>query len=386
MLEEKLESKDEDENKSKACHPLLHNHESVIPFDGIIKIENEKDEENNEDKNEEILAKKNSYEMTFQDKISEKIGSIKSIFRRERLGLVYCILAQFLWTLNNVILKFITKRYKSTFTNKSYLFSRGISIMLIAYICGKNVDGKIYKLSDFEPEIRKCLLIRANLSFFGMCFWLLAVYYLRISTCQIIASLSPIFIIFLGVFFLNEKYYHRYAFGVILGIIGSCIIILNENKIANKQKNENSDSKLSDIMIGLLSMAANIIITGIIWVVNKIMAVKKISLYAQLLYFGIFHFMYGSLWMIFTKDFNYNIIYLLLCGSQACLFFLGNYYNYLGLKLIDLNKISIIQYTSIVFVLLLGIILLGEEIFFSDVVGSAIIVSFMIYHAMNPIR
>lgn len=367
MLEEKLNSNQPNDE------PQL-----ITNFDKITITPKNKTE--NKDKNSQIINND-----TFQDKISEKIGSIKSFFRKERLGLIYCISAQFFWTLNNVILKFITKHYNTKFTNKSYLFSRGIAIILIAYICGNHFDGKIYKLSDFEPQIRKCLLIRANLSFFGMSFWLLAVYYLRISTCQIIASLSPILVIFLGVFFLNEKYYHRYAFGVILGIIGSCIIILNENKLANNQKKE-KDSNLSDVVIGLLSMVANITITGIIWVVNKIMATKKISLYAQLFYFGIFHFTYGFLWMLFTMDFDYTFGYLFLCSTQAILFFLGNYYNYLGLKLIDLNKISIIQYTSIVFVLILSIILLNEKIFFSDVVGSTIIVSFMIYHAINPIR
>ena len=68
------------------------------------------------------------------------------------------------------------------------------------------------------------------------------------------------------------------------------------------------------------------------------------------------------------------------------MFLLGNYYNYLGLKLIDLNKISLIQYTAIVFVLILGSLFLKEKIFFSDIIGSAIIVSFMVYEAMNPIR
>ena len=376
MLEEKLNEKEYEEKNNSIKSPKI-----ISSFDQTTEKETKKN-----DLQIIIPLNKKNNEISFQDKISEKIGSIKSIFRRERLGLVYCISAQFFWTLNNVILKFITRNYKTTFTNKSYLVSRGLAIILIAYICGNHFDGKIYKLSDFDPQIKKCLLIRANLSFFGMSFWLLAVYFLRISTCQIIASLSPIFIIFLGVFFLNEKYYHRYAFGVILGIVGSCIIILNENKLANNQKKENNNSSLSDVVIGLMSMAANIIITGIIWVVNKIMATRKISLYAQLFYFGIFHFSYGFLWMLFTFDFNYSLGYLLLCGSQAILFFLGNYYNYLGLKLIDLNKISIIQYTSIVFVLILGILLLREKIFFSDVIGSAIIVSFMIYHALNPIR
>ena len=133
-------------------------------------------------------------------------------------------------------------------------------------------------------------------------------------------------------------------------------------------------------------MVAHITITGIIQVVNKIMATKKISLYAQLFYFGIFHTSYGFLWMLLKSDFDYPIGFLLLCSSQAVLFVLGNYFNYIGLKLIDLNKISIIQYTAVVFVLLLGTLILREQIFFSDVIGSVIIVSFMFYQFMNPVR
>ena len=382
MLVEKLNSNAQNNN--------LENEPNLVTTFDKITTKNNKDKNNfniltnnKEEDNSKILTTNKT--TAIQDKISEKIGSIKSYFKRERLGLTYCILAQFLWTLNNIILKFITRRYKTTFTNKSYLISRGIAIITLSFICGKYFDGKIYKLSEFEPQIRKCLLIRANLSFFGMSFWLLAVYYLRISTCQIIASISPIFVIFLSVIFLNEKYYHRYAFGIILGIVGSCIIILNENKLAKNQQKENNSS-LSGVVIGLLSMAANITITGIISVVNKYMAVKKISLYAQLFYFGIFHFSYGFLWMLFTMDFDYPFGYLFLCSSQAILFLLGNYYNYLGLKLIDLNKISLIQYTAIVFVLILGSLFLKEKIFFSDIIGSAIIVSFMVYQAFNPIR
>ena len=141
---------------------------------------------------------------------------------------------------------------------------------------------------------------------------------------------------------MNEKFYKRYICGVILGIIGSCIIILNENKLAKENKSD-SDSSFSDVMIGLFSMIANITIAGVVWVVNKIMATKRISLYAQLFYFGIFHTSYGFLWMLFTMDFDYNILYLLLCSTQAILFFLGNHFSYIGLKLIDLNKISIIK-------------------------------------------
>ena len=53
---------------------------------------------------------------------------------------------------------------------------------------------------------------------------------------------------------------------------------------------------------------------------------------------------------------------------------------------IDLSKTSIIQYSKIVFVFILSTIFLGQKVFFSDIVGSVIIVSFMIYHMMNPVK
>ena len=372
MLEESI-SEDSIHNKEMNSEPLILN------LDGTA-TNNKKDEKNEKEKELKI---NNNLETDFKDKNSE-ISSIKSFSKRERYGFIFCLLAQFVWTSNSVYLKFITQHYKNRFKNKTFLFPRGLAIIIISYYLGKHYDGKIYKLSELTPQIRKCVLIRANVSFFGMCFWLVAVYYLRITTCQIISTLGPIVQIYFSVIFLNEKFYSRYTVGVIAGIIGSCIIVLNENKLANKK--DDSSFTNSDVFIGLVSILANIAISGVVGVVNKIMADKKISLYTQLFYFGIFHCSYSFLWMLFTMDFGYTLPYFIICGSHACLFFVGNYFNYSGLKLIDLSKTSIIQYTKIIFVFLLGTILLGEKIFFSDIIGSLIIVSFMIYHVMHPLK
>ena len=42
----------------------------------------------------------------------------------------------------------------------------------------------------------------------------------------------------------------RYIIGIILGIIGSSIIVLNENKTANS-KNDNKDSNFSNVLFGV---------------------------------------------------------------------------------------------------------------------------------------
>lgn len=381
MSNNKNESiKIENNGKGKE-NPLL------IKFDGIIsnKSTNEK---------KEILInfskENNNKEEAYKDKILEEkieerkssISSLKNSLRNERLGFFYCLSAQFLWTLNSIYLKYLTLHYHSTFKNKTFLFARGIATMIIGFFLGSYYDGKIYKITEFNQEIKKCILIRANVSFFRMSFWLVAIYYLRITTCQIISTLNPIVIIFFSIIFLNEKYHARYAIGIILGIIGSSIIVLNEKKIVSNKK----DSSISEIFIGLISIFCNISLAGVIGVANKIMANNKISIYTQMFYLGLFHCFYSFLWMLFTWDFDYTFGYFILCMLQAVLFFFANSCNYNGLKMIDLSKTSLLQYTKIVFVFILSSLLLNEKIFLSDLLGSCIIVTFMIYHVINPIK
>lgn len=335
-----------------------------------ILLNNNKENENEEKIKDKIL----------EEKIEERkssISSLKSSIRNERLGFFYCLSAQFLWTLNSVYLKYLTLQYHSTFKNKTFLFERGIATMIIGFFLGNYYDGKIYKITEFNQEIKKCILIRANVSFFRMCFWLVAIYYLRITTCQIISTLNPIVIIFFSVIFLNEKYHTRYAIGIILGIIGSSIIVLNEKKIVSNKK----DSSLAEVFIGLISIFCNISLAGVIGVANN-----KISIYTQMFYLGSFHCLYSFLWMLFTMDFDYTFAYFILCMLQAVLFFLANSCNYSGLKMIDLSKTSLLQYTKIVFIFILSSLILNEKIFLSDLLGSCIIVTFMIYHVINPIK
>ena len=76
------------------------------------------------------------------------------------------------------------------------------------------------------------------------------------------------------------------------------------------------------------------------------MADQKISLFTQLIYFGIFHPSYSFLWMLLTMDFDYTILYIFICSFHIFLFLLGNYFNYIGLKIIDLSKNAVIQHTK----------------------------------------
>ena len=306
----------------------------------------------------------------------------KKVYKNEIIGIIYCFITEFIWTLNSVCLKYTTKNYSSSFKNKTFIFARGLATLIISYILGKIYDGKIYKLSEFSSQIKKCILIRANISFFEMCFSAIAVFYLRITTYQIISTLRPILVILFSVIFLNEKYHCRYAYGIFFGIIGSVTIILNEKKVKTNKK----DSNIYEIFIGIISLFMNISLSAIISISNKIMAKNKISIYTQIFYLGLFHCFYSFLWMLFTMDFDYTLGYFFLCIIQSILFFTANYFMFCSQKIFDLSKTSLFQYTKVVFVFILGFLIVREQVFITDIAGSCIIVGFMIYNVMYPVQ
>ena len=156
--------------------------------------------------------------VTFKENVFEEREKKKISATNEILGIIYSLITQLVWTINSICLKYFINKYSSIFKNKTYLFPRGLSTILISLILGKIQDGKIYSFNFFDSSIQKCILAKANLSFFAMCFWTVAVSYLRITTCQVISSLSPILIITFSFFFLKEEFHKRYILGIICGI------------------------------------------------------------------------------------------------------------------------------------------------------------------------
>ena len=361
---------------------ILHqtSEDILSEYEGLTN--NNKDLENlnvdNTNKKED-LTHKNS----IKEKISERLSIISSALKKEKNGMLYCLLAHFLWTSNSIYLKYLTQHFGNKFKNKTFLFSRGLMTILISYFLGLYQEGKILKLTELPKNILRALLIRMNFNFFSMSIWVVSVRYLRISTCQIISTLSPIIIIFFSIIFLNEKYFARYTYGIIFGILGSVIIILNENKVPVVEEKQ---SKAYEIFIGVLCNFLSMITGGIEGVCNKIMAKEKTPITSQMFYVGCSHCFYSFLWMLITNDFDYTTKYFLMCMGHGILFFCGFFFFNKGLQIIDLSKTSIIQYSKIVFVFILGTIFLGQQVFFSDILGSSIIVGFMIYHVSNPVK
>ena len=121
--------------------------------------------------------------ITFKDDYFIQKQKEKKNMADEFMGIILSLITQFIWTINSICLKFFLNKYEYIFQNKTYLFPRGLSTILISLILGKIQDGKIHSIYDFNPTLFKCIIAKANLSFFAMCFWTVAVSYLRITTC-----------------------------------------------------------------------------------------------------------------------------------------------------------------------------------------------------------
>ncbi len=175
----------------------------------------------------------------------------------------------------------------------------------------------------------------------------------------------------------------RYAYGIGLCLIGSCILVFNEKKVDTENKNIVKDRS---IKLGVMASLGSVLCGSIMNIANKILANNKISIFQQMTYIAIFTTIYSIIGMLITWSCYYCVGYFVMCMGHAVFFYCGNFLFNQGIQIIDLSKSALINYTKIVWVLILGACILGEPIFATDLLGSAIIVSYMVYNITKPIK
>jgi drug/metabolite transporter (DMT)-like permease len=252
-----------------------------------------------------------------------------------------------------------------------------------------------------EIEYKLPFLIRTNFNFFAVSLYTVSIWYLRVSTVQIISSLNPIIVTYLCVIILKENFYIRYIIGIILCLIGSLIIINNEKKQSSEVKIKNNDNVsnnsnndeinidgggfTSGMLKGILCCFGSTLINCFVDLCNKILAKNKIPITTQLFYLGSFTFIYSLGYILTVWRLKICILYMLLSFLQGTLFYIANTSFNFGIQRIDLSKAAPIAYTKVVFVLLLGGSFLGEKVYFTDFVGAGLIISYMLYNLKYPL-
>ena len=75
--------------------------------------------------------------------------------------------------------------------------------------------------------------------------------------------------------------------------------------------------------------------------------------------------------------------YITYVSSNGVIFYVANYFNTLCFKYIAISKFHPITYLCIVLTFILSALLLGEPVYFSDLIGAAIIIGFQYYNYIN---
>ena len=339
---------------------------------------------------EAFLKKQNKNEDITAEIYSVSTMNSTKRLSRERLGMLLALIATFFLSLNCFYAKVILKTYPEDFDSIEFLFMRGLSIIIYGIFQTFYSKQKILKIS--ELPLRFWFLIRANANFFYNAFSISALWYLRASTVQIIILLSPLLVLVLSNLFLKEPLYWRYLVGGIMCIGGSMIIILNEQKSKSTSsenvevKDNGNESNHLGIILGVILSGISVFFYAIINISSKILASHRVSLNNQMIYIGSTNVMYSFIYILFKRKICLKFGYIMMCILHGFFFYLYYICYNRALQLAQVNKIVVITYLQIVFVFILGNIFLGEKIYDTDIIGTLLMMSYMIYNVLNPIK
>ena len=299
--------------------------------------------------------------------------------KNERFSIIIGILSQFIWALNSIQLKTYKKFFPNDFSNNSLVFWRSLPIWVLGYYFCKHKNIRIKPISAIKYKF--WFFMRSLGNYIIIYLWIQILNYLRVSTGQVISGCFPILVILLSIIILHEKFYFRYILGVLICIIGSAIIIMNEkNPEASKtQLNKN-------IPLGVFFAMCHLVFYALNNLGQKILCKEHLSADEQNYYLGMYNTLPALFFCFIELHFGFeNILYILYAISNGLLlFYLGNYLQTKALEYIAVSKFMPITYMNTVFVFILGFVLLHEKIFVTDILGAGLIIGFQLYNYHYP--
>ncbi len=314
----------------------------------------------------------------------EEIKSVKSEKEKNyvKLGIILLLFCNLFRALNSLQNKYIQIKFPKEFHYVSFLFLRAFTIYFFALFSCYYNNERILRLNEIKNKLH--FFLRTNINFFQMITFTISIRYLRVSTANIIRSLNPILDVIFSSILLKEKFYFRYFYGCFFCFLGSLIIILNENK-ENHSPVKNISTK-SRILIGFFGGLVSTLLTTLLEISNKVLVKNKIPFSTQMIYVSYSTLFYSLIYIIFTFNIHISLYYFFWCSFHGVLFYLANYCFNFGIKYLDLSKSAIISFSKIIFVYLLSFICLGEKIYFSDIFGSFLIISYLFYDIYYPLK
>ena len=298
---------------------------------------------------------------------------------KERIGAVIGVISQFIWAINSIQLKTYKTFFPDDFSNNSLVFWRSLPIWVLGYFFCWKKGVRIKPLSAIHHKF--WFVARSFGNYICIYLWIKILSYFRVSTCQVIVGCSPVLVIFLSILILHEKFYFRYIISVLVCILGSALIVLNE-KNPNASKIKLNDNKLA----GLFFAFCHLSMFSLSNLGQKIQVKDKMTADEQNYYLGMYNTLPALFFCLIEQHFGFSsILYILYAISNGFfIFYLGNYLQTVSLEYMSISKFMPITYMCTVFVFILGFTLLGENIYITDILGAGLIISFQLYNFYYP--
>lgn len=328
-------------------------------------------------------------ELTIKEKVLDKQQSTKNKFY---LGVIFALLTMLLRGYNVVYIKIIQKKYPDVFHTVHFLFYRSLTFMTLS-----SIHSLIFKSNPivFIKNIPQkfWFFYRTNMNFISMFFSTYALYYIRPSTCQTITSIAPILGLLLSYIILKEPFYCRYVYGGCLCLIGTGIITYSEQqrKIKITQNESTNIFNISDTIKGVILMCLSVLFGTTISVANKILVQFKVNANTQLFYTGLSAFIYAIIYKLIIGtnrpfiDCEYYV-YMIMCCLHGVCFYVSNMCYNIALGYSQLSRIILVNYTQMIFVFVFSAIILHENIYKEDILGTVIILSYSLFDWCNPLK
>ena len=302
--------------------------------------------------------------------------------KREIYSFFMGVLAQFFMGISNIQHKTYRTFFPEHYSTQSLTFWRSFSICIVGYIMIKKKKERITPLNEVKNKI--WFYLRSCGNYFIIVLWILELGYFRVSTCQSFTNCNPIIILFLSSFILHEPFYFRYVFGVFISLIGTLMIVSNDKKDKESSPKNNTNF---DMFVGVTIALSEMTLTAFANFGQKLLCNEKMIPEVQNFYLGLFNSIPAFVVMLIERKTGIsNIAYILYAFSNGFLFYLANYCLAETLNIMPMNKFIPMNYLKVVFIFIFGFVILGEHVFFTDIVGSALIVGFQVYNVCYPVK
>jgi len=316
------------------------------------------------------------------DDNSSSLFSEKLRKKREIYSFFMGVISQFFLGISNIQLKTYRTFFPEDYSTQSLTFWRSFSICIIGYIMIKRKNERITPLNEIKNK--SWFYLRSGGNYFIIVLWILELSYFRVSTCQSFTNCNPIIILFLSSFILHEPFYIRYVFGVFISLIGALMIVFNDKKDKGASLKNNNNF---DMLVGVIIAISEMTLTAFSNFGQKLLCNEKMIPEVQNFYLGLFNSIPAFIVMLLERKTGIsNIIYVLYAFSNGFLFYLANYSLAETLNIMPMNKFIPMTYLKVVFIFIFGFVILGEHVFFTDIIGSALIVGFQVYNVCYPAK